>query len=64
MTLPIETQTFVVTVSASLMPHMTEHELHNEVLRLAVDKERQRGMGFLEVEVREVAGANVKEWVR
>lgn len=54
MSLPIKTQTFLVEVSASVMPPMTADELHNAVSRLAYEKESRRGMGFLDVQVRAV----------
>ncbi|MGK5682420.1 hypothetical protein [Actinoplanes sp. URMC 104] len=41
----IRTQRFVVEVSASLMPPMTEQELYDVVARLAYQKEEKRGMG-------------------
>lgn len=53
MALPIRTQRFVVEVSASIMPQMTEQELHDAVLTLAFEKESTRGMGALGVHVRE-----------
>ncbi len=54
MSLPITTQTFVVQVSASIMPPMTEQELHDAVARLAFEKESKHGMGALGVHVHEV----------
>lgn len=53
MSMPIHTQTFVVTVSASIMPPMTEEELHAVVARLAFEKESKHGMGALSVNVHE-----------
>lgn len=53
MSVPIHTQTFVVTVSASIMPPMTEEELHAVVARLAFEKESRHGMGALSVNVYE-----------
>ncbi len=50
----IRTQRFLVEVSASIMPPITEQELHEVVARLAHEKERQRGMGALGVHVQEV----------
>ena len=62
MSLPIHTQTFVVTVSASIMPPMTEEELHDVVVRLAVQKESKHGMGAIGVHVREVTGSEYEEY--
>lgn len=53
MSLPIRTQTSVVTVSASIMPRMTEEELHEAVARLAYEKESKHGMGALSVSIYE-----------
>lgn len=53
MSMPIRTQVFVVEVSASIMPPLTEDEVHNAVARVAHEKERQRGMGYIDVQVRE-----------
>lgn len=60
MSMPIRTQTFQVTVSASIMPPMTEVELHDVVLRLAFEKESRRGMGALGVDVQELS--NTEQW--
>lgn len=49
----IRTQRFLVEVSASIMPLMTERELHDAVASLAFAKERQHGMGALGVHVSE-----------
>jgi hypothetical protein len=49
----IRTQVFVVEVSASVMPPLTEDEIRAVVTRLAVEKEAQHGMGALAVEVYE-----------
>jgi hypothetical protein len=54
MSLPIRTQRFVVTVSASIMPRMDASEVEAVVTRLAFEKERERGMGALGVSVREL----------
>ncbi len=54
MSLPIRTQRFVVTVSASIMPRMEPNEVEAVVTRLAFEKERERGMGALGVSVREL----------
>lgn len=54
MSMPITTQTFVITVSASIMPEMTEEELHDAVAKLAYRKESTRGMGFLQIRVDEL----------
>jgi hypothetical protein len=62
----IRTQTFTVTVSASIMPPMTEQELHDAVSRLAFEKESKRGMGALGVHVRETTLSGIdydEEWV-
>ena len=47
----IRTQAFVVEVSASIMPPLTEDEVRSAVLKLAVEKESQYGMGALAVNV-------------
>lgn len=49
----VRTQAFVVEVSASIMPSLTEDEIRAAVLRLAVEKESQHGMGALAVHVYE-----------
>lgn len=54
MSLPIRTQRFVVTISASIMPRMTEEELSEVVSRLAYEKESRHGMGALGVHVHEL----------
>jgi hypothetical protein len=55
----IRTQRFVVEVSASVMPPMTERELHDAVAHFAFAKERGHGMGTLGVSVTEVFDADV-----
>ena len=55
MSLPIRRQTFTVEVSASIMPSLTEEEVHDAILHLAHEKERQHGMGALGVHVTEVS---------
>lgn len=49
----IRTQAFVVEVSASVMPRLTEEEVCAAVRRLAYEKEREHGMGALDVVVYE-----------
>ncbi len=58
MSMPIRTQTFTVVVSASIMPRMTEDELHRAVARLAVEKESTCGMGALQVSVHELVDSD------
>lgn len=65
MSLPIRMQRFVVEVSASIMPPMTEKELHDAVATLAFQKERRHGMGALGVHVTETTRPGVDyeaEW--
>lgn len=45
----ISTHAYVVEVSASVMPPLTEAEVQEAVLKAAVVKERQHGMGHLSV---------------
>lgn len=62
----LRTQRFTVAVSATIMPPLTEQEVHDAVAQLALEKERTRGMGALGVHVTEttVAGVDYEpEWV-
>lgn len=45
----IRTNAYVVEVSASVMPPLTEDEIRDAVYRAALAKERQYGMGYLDV---------------
>nr|WP_221374484.1 hypothetical protein [Actinoplanes polyasparticus] len=61
----IRTQRFTVEVSASIMPPLTEQEVHDVIARLAFEKESKRGMGALGVHVTETTAAGVdyeREW--
>ncbi|MFI5938061.1 hypothetical protein [Actinoplanes sp. NPDC051494] len=50
----IRTQTFSVSVSATVMPPLTEQEVRDAVADVAYRKEREHGMGALSVSVAEV----------
>ena len=54
----IRTQRFVVEVSASVMPPLSEEDVRAAVVHAAFEKERLHGMGHLQVQVWEEPAEN------
>lgn len=57
----IRTHAYVVEVSASIMPPLTEDEIRDAVLAAAIAKERQEGMGYLDVVAYEAFNERTRE---
>lgn len=59
----VETRAYVVEVTASVMPALTETEVRDAVLEAAYKKERRHGMGELSVIAYEAHNENTSRGV-